>query len=408
MHRKIMEALGLGRESHKISIVYRASQLLVNTQVVYNSNPLGCDADVDMMWTVIKWTPQFIVSDLYVTVEVVGFHAGASSQHGNGVKEPHLLPLDVQPSFADATPLAYNTQPCSAVHDLDNTEVLGATQTRDVGGSSYAFEHVQTYMDRRIDIDASRDVYEEFIDTDGPVDEANVLDGPQIKNNEEDCLTTVPIPEWFTLNTWDNINDPSPVLGIGQLTSWRKVDQPAKGTLFQNKASIQYVLTLYFVEHNKQYKVNKSNTSRLVMRCIHEACPWSNQATCSKKHKMWVISTFCAKYNHDAMEFMDRFYHVEEWYHRYEPILQTLKDRLEWPEPVKRRIVISNPRLIQEKGQPKSTRIRNEMDDKDRELPTSLWIENGPKLKCGLCRQEGHNHRRCPTWNVESTSRGGT
>ena len=57
MHRKIMEALGLDRESHKISIVYRALQLLMNTQVVYNSNPLGCDADVDMMWTVIKWTP---------------------------------------------------------------------------------------------------------------------------------------------------------------------------------------------------------------------------------------------------------------------------------------------------------------------------------------------------------------
>ena len=79
MHRKIMEALGLDRESHKISIVYRASQLLVTTQVVYNSNPLGCDANVDMMWTVIKRTPQFITFDLYVTVEAVGFHANASS-----------------------------------------------------------------------------------------------------------------------------------------------------------------------------------------------------------------------------------------------------------------------------------------------------------------------------------------
>ena len=96
MHRKIMEALGLDRESHKISIVYRAPQLLVNTQVVYNSNPLGCDADVDMMWTVIKRTPQFIASDLYVTVEAVGFHASASSQHGSGVEKPHSLPLDVQ------------------------------------------------------------------------------------------------------------------------------------------------------------------------------------------------------------------------------------------------------------------------------------------------------------------------
>ena len=201
MHRKIMEALGLDRESHKISIVHRAPQLLVNTQVVYNSNPLGCDADVDMMWIVIKQTPQFIVSDLYVTVEAVGFHASASSQHGSGVEKPHSLPLDVQPSFADAMPLPYNTQPCSAVDDLDNTEVLGATQTHDVGGSSYAYEHVQAYMDGGIDIDASRDEYKEFIDTDGPVDKAKVLDGTQIENNEEDCTSTVSIPEWFTSNT---------------------------------------------------------------------------------------------------------------------------------------------------------------------------------------------------------------
>ena len=75
-------------------------------------------------------------------------------------------------------------------------------------------------------------MYEEFIDTDGPMDDAEVLDVPQIENNEEDCLTTVPILEWFTSNTWDNINDPSPVLGTGQLTSWHKDDQPAKGMLF--------------------------------------------------------------------------------------------------------------------------------------------------------------------------------
>ena len=53
MHRKIMKSLGLDKESHKISIVYRAPQILVSTQVVNNLNPLGCDADVDMMWTVI-------------------------------------------------------------------------------------------------------------------------------------------------------------------------------------------------------------------------------------------------------------------------------------------------------------------------------------------------------------------
>ena len=84
------------------------------------------------MWTVIKRIPQFIASDLYVTIEAVGFHVGASSQHGSGVEKPYSLPLDVQPSFADAMPLPYKTQLCSAVDDLDNTEVLGATQTYDV------------------------------------------------------------------------------------------------------------------------------------------------------------------------------------------------------------------------------------------------------------------------------------
>ena len=168
--------------------------------------------------------------------------------------------------------------------------MLGATQTHDVGGSSHAYEHVQAYMDGGIGIDASRDEYEEFIDTDGLVDEAEVIDGTQIKNNEEDFPSTVSIPEWFTSNTWDNINDPSPALGTGQLTSWHKDDQPAKGMLFQNKASIHYVLTLYSVKHNKQYKVIKSDTKMLVVRWIHEACPWSIRATCSKKHRMWVIN----------------------------------------------------------------------------------------------------------------------
>ena len=58
-----------------------------------------------MMWTVIKRTPQFIASDLYVTVKAVGFHVDASLQHDSGVEEPHSLPLDMQPSFVDAMSL---------------------------------------------------------------------------------------------------------------------------------------------------------------------------------------------------------------------------------------------------------------------------------------------------------------
>nr|POF10203.1 hypothetical protein CFP56_14143 [Quercus suber] len=104
MHRKIMATLGLDRESHKIPIVYYAPQLLVNTQ--------------------------FIVSNLYVTVKAIRFHTSASSQHASMVEEPPSSSLDMYPSVADAMPFPYNTQPCNAVDDLDNTEeakVLGTT-----------------------------------------------------------------------------------------------------------------------------------------------------------------------------------------------------------------------------------------------------------------------------------------
>ena len=62
----------------------------------------------------------------------------------------------------------------------------------------------------------------------------------------------------------------------------------------------------------------------------------ANKIPCSH-----VIAVY-AKYNHDATEFMDRFYRVSERYQSYEPIFQPLKDRLEWPEPAERRTVMPN------------------------------------------------------------------
>ena len=120
------------------------------------------------------------------------------------------------------------------------------------------------------------------------------------------------------------------------------------------------------------------------------------------------VIAICAKYKHDAQQFIDLCYSVTHRYHSYEPIFQPLKDKLAWPDLEETRVVMPNPQLIRNKGWPKSTRIRNEIDENDRELPTSLWIKNGPKSRCGLCRQEGHNRRTCPTRNAESTSGGAT
>ena len=81
-----MTDLGLDKDSHNISIVYRAFQQLLNTQIFYNSIQLLCEDDVDMMLVVIKRTPQFIVFDLYVTVEAVRFNVSESSQHTSGAE----------------------------------------------------------------------------------------------------------------------------------------------------------------------------------------------------------------------------------------------------------------------------------------------------------------------------------
>ena len=74
-----MSTLGLDKDSYDISIVFQAPQQLVGTQVFYNLIQLQCDDDVDIMWGVIKRAPQFIGSDLYVTIDTVGFNVDEGS-----------------------------------------------------------------------------------------------------------------------------------------------------------------------------------------------------------------------------------------------------------------------------------------------------------------------------------------
>ena len=55
--------------------------------------------------------------------------------------------------------------------------------------------------------------------------------------------------------------------------------------------------------------------------------------------------------------------------------------------------LVPNASTIRGKGRPKSIRIRNEVD----------WMEPSQRrLKCGICGNEGHNRRQCPT--LSSTS----
>ena len=175
---KIMSTLELDKDSHDISIVFRAPQQLVGTQVFYNSIPLKCDDDVDMMWGLIKRAGQFIGSDLYVIVNTIGFNIDGGSQYTSRAGEQETVPITVvYPSVIAKTSLPSNVKPCNAVSmdNIEDVEVLGSIQTHEGWGYTHGNEDIQTYLDEAIEMDDTWDVYKEFIDNDGPVDKPEFL-----------------------------------------------------------------------------------------------------------------------------------------------------------------------------------------------------------------------------------------
>ena len=90
-----MSIMGLDKGTHDISIVFWAPQQLVGTQVFYNSIPLQCDNDANIMWGVIKQAGQFIGFDLYVTIHTIGFNVNGVSQYASRVGEQESVPVTI-------------------------------------------------------------------------------------------------------------------------------------------------------------------------------------------------------------------------------------------------------------------------------------------------------------------------
>uniref|UniRef100_A0A2N9HZV4 MULE transposase domain-containing protein n=1 Tax=Fagus sylvatica TaxID=28930 RepID=A0A2N9HZV4_FAGSY len=98
---------------------------------------------------------------------------------------------------------------------------------------------------------------------------------------------------------------------------------------------------------------------------------------------------------HKLGQYIDSCYTLTEQLASYSGSFEPLKDEPYW-QPIEGPTLRPDPTMLRQKGRPKSTRIRNEMD----------WRENQPKPRCGICQEEGHNRRTCP--NVRSGSTSGT
>ena len=128
LQRRILKAMGLDQSRHNISIVYRAPQLVVGTQVFYNSLQLSGGTEVKMMWEFVGQmvVKGFVASELYVTIEPAIVEAGEGSQHTvvDGTVDEHidLIPLQSYQGCVENTGDGYGSEPWQTFPYVNSTE----------------------------------------------------------------------------------------------------------------------------------------------------------------------------------------------------------------------------------------------------------------------------------------------
>ena len=115
-----------------------------------------------------------------------------------------------------------------------------------------------------------------------------------------------------------------------------------------------------------------------------------NKCSCNKWQSFGIpcshVLAVCAHARIDSWQYVDRYFTMDTYARCYAPKFFPIPHKSYWPEP-NFPILHPNPTLLREKGRPGSSRIRNEMD----------WKEPSVKIRCGICKQEGHNRLKCPT-----------
>ena len=117
----------------------------------------------------------------------------------------------------------------------------------------------------------------------------------------------------------------------------------------------------------------------------------------------------CDYLNIDSTTYIHPCYGLDNALNTYQHAFAIPKLQSLWRDPLGPKW-LPNPTLLQVKGQPVKSRIRNEMDgvrNKDRELrwrrEDADLIKSLPKQTCGLCHASSHNRRKCPQSRDAST-----
>ncbi|XP_071699061.1 uncharacterized protein [Rutidosis leptorrhynchoides] len=154
------------------------------------------------------------------------------------------------------------------------------------------------------------------------------------------------------------------------------------------KRAQRYKTTCYheqqgiFKVHSTYQRIGEGGTDYTVefkeKRC---SCGiWQHQRLpCS--HVIFV----CSHLNEDINKCMNKKYTNPTWREQYSHHFNPLRDASYWTH-IQWNIMADPSRLIKHRGRKQSKRIKNQMDEREKQKP-----------RCGICRVEGHNRNTCPT-----------
>ena len=98
------------------------------------------------------------------------------------------------------------------------------------------------------------------------------------------------------------------------------------------------------------------------------------------------VLSVCGNLSLNSWQYVQNYYSIEEYCMTWAPQFFPLHHEEYWPETMFN-LIPDYSLKRSEKGRPRSTRLRNEMDIK----------EGRTLIRCGICRVQGHDRRKCPS-----------
>ena len=158
----------------------------------------------------------------------------------------------------------------------------------------------------------------------------------------------------------------------------------AKQVAFMSKASAHFLRSFNRAKGIFEL-ITQRGRSVQVVNLEEKTC------TCGKweifKYHCSHVLGACAKVSLNSWQYVDRCYSIVEYCATWASEFSPLPHEAYWPQSSSIVLLPNLEQLRNKKGRPRSTRLRNEMDTKEKKK-TNL---------CGICRLSGHNRKRCPS-----------